>query len=164
MYRTIDDFNKIKFPVYKIPGEDWDVRDGVLFYGSKVLDDSNMPGKSLGIRRLQCGRKDLQPLRKAYLDLVALLSSKGRCFIDSNGVPFKYIRTKTCPLIHHQIRSIESKVTKSIIHLKDVRTPFTIPRPPYGDARYARVLHLHGVPWLLYDFTTYRGKDSFRRV
>lgn len=164
MYRTIKDYHKIKFPVYALPDMDWDTRDGVLFLGSKVLDDTNMPGVSLGVRRLQCGRSDLLPLKKAFLDFSAMIQSKKTIFIDSKGVPFKYLKTKSCPLIHHQVVSIEYKDTKSIIKLKGVHTPFTIPRPPYGDARYARVLHMDKVPWMLYDFTTYKGKDSVRRV
>lgn len=164
MYRTVKSINSIKFPVYSIPSTDWYTQDGILFLEGKAIDDKNMPGTTLGIRRLQCQRSDLLKLKKAYLDYVAMLSSKKTIFIDSNGIPFKYIRTKTCPLKYHKINNIEKKDNCTILWLEGVNTPFTIARPPYGDARYARVLYLDKIPWLLYDFSTIRGRDSHRRV
>jgi hypothetical protein len=143
---------------------DWYKTDGVLFIDSKVLDDTNMPGTSLGIRRIQCGRKDLLKLKKAYPDLVSILKSPYSIFIDSNGVPFKYTRTITSPLKHYQVERIERKDTCSVVVLKGSLMKFSIPRPPYGDPRYVRILEYKGSPWLIYDFVVNKGKDSFRRV
>lgn len=164
MYRTIKDLSKIRFPVYKLPSMEWYKTDGVLFLDSKVLDDTNMPGETLGIRRIQCGRKDLVKLKRAYPDLVSILSSTNSIFIDNNGVPFKYVRTITSPLKHYKVSSIEHKETCSVVIFKGLATRFTVPRPPYGDPRYARILHYKGSPWLIYDFVVNKGKDSFRRV
>jgi hypothetical protein len=165
MYKSFKDINKIKFPVYALPSSDWYRQDGVLFINDgKVLDDSNMPGETLGVRRIQCGRKDLQPLRRAYTAYPSMLASKKKIFIDSKGTPFIYTKTNTCPLKYHRVKRIELKDDLSTVWLEDIPNPFTIPRPPYGDARYARVLYFNGYPWLIYDFALQRGKDSFKRV
>lgn len=165
MYKRFKDVKNIRYPVYSLPSSDWYRQDGMLFINNgKVLDDKNMPGSSLGIRRIQCGRTDLQSLRRAYPDFLSMLQSKGKIFIDSNGVPFIYERTINAPLIHHRIKRMEQKEDVTVIQLERVTSFFSVPRPPYGDARYARVLYFRGYPWLIYDFTLEKGKDSFRRV
>jgi len=165
MFKQFKDIKTIKFPVYALPSVDWYMQDGVLFIDDgKVLDDKNMPGESLGIRRIQCGRTDLCKLKKAYTDFNSMIKGKHKIFIDSNGNPFVYKRTINSPLIHHRVDKIESKDDHSIVWFKNINHPMTIPRPPYGDARYARMLYYKGFPWLIYDFVLERGKDSYRRV
>lgn len=165
MYKQFKDIKGIKFPIYTLPSSDWYRQDGVLFINDgKVLDDTNMPGKTLGIRRLQCGRTDLCRLKNAYTDLSDMLKSKHKIFIDSSGIPFIYNKTYNSPLIHHSVKKIEPKEDHSIVWLNNIPYPMNIPRPPYGDARYARILYYKGYPWIIYDFTVDKGKDSYRRV
>ena len=165
MFKRFQDIKTIKFPVYALPSVDWYMQDGVLFIDDgKVLDDKNMPGITLGIRRIQCGIKDLCRLKKAYTDFNSMIKGKHKIFIDSNGNPFVYKRTINSPLIHHRVDKIELKGDCSVIWFKNISHPMTIPRPPYGDARYARILYYKGFPWLIYDFVLERGKDSYRRV
>lgn len=165
MYKSFKDLGTIRFPVYSLPSSDWYRQDGVLFLDDgRVIDDKNMPGKSLGVRRLQCGRSDLLKLRRAYLDFNSMIRSKRKVFVDSNGVPFIYEKTFNSPLIHHTIKRIDKKDDVSVLWLNGIAAPFTLPRPPVGDARYARVLYYKGLPWLLYDFTSSRGRDSYKRV
>lgn len=165
MFKQLKDLNKIRFPVYYLADKDWYRQDGLLLSSTgRLIDDKNMPGNSLGIRRLQSPIKDKQWLKKAYPDPYSMLTSKKNSFIDSNGVPFIYERTKTCKLIYHKINSLDKKGDHSILKLKDIRAPFKINRPPYGDARWARVAYLNGAPWFIYDFKTYKGKNSTCRV
>lgn len=165
MYKQFKDIRTIKFPVFSLPSIDWYKMDGVLFINEGlVLDDTNMPGKTLGIRRLQCGRKDLCRLKAAYLKFQDMLASKHRFFIDSNGTPFIYERTVNSPLIYHKVKRIETKNTASILWLNAIPYPFTLEHPPYGNANWARVLYYKGGPWIVYDYAEERGKDSYRRV
>lgn len=165
MYKYFKDVKNITFPVYRLPSTDWYRQDGVLFINNgKVLDDTNMPGETLGVRRLQCGRTDLQKLRVAYPDFLSMLQAKTNIFIDSKGKPFIYKRSINSPLIHHRVKFIEPKDDITIVKLERINSFFSIPRPPYGDPRYARVLYFKGYPWIIYDFAQERGKDSFRRV
>lgn len=165
MYKQIKDIGSIVFPVYKIPDIDTYSQDKILFQGAgKVLDDKNMSGNTLGLRRLQSGRTDLFFLKKAIPDFKTMLKTKHKYFIDNNGVPFEYVKTKNCPLVHHLISKIEPKETYSIVHLSKIPQKFSIPRMPYGDARWARVLYYGQFPWIIYDFANHKGQDSHRRA
>lgn len=165
MYKQFKDIKNIKFPIYALPSSDWYKQDGVLFINDgMVLDDTNMPGTSLGIRRLQCGRKDLCTLKKAFTDFTDMLKSKHKIFIDSAGIPFIYHKTFNSPLIHHTVKSIEPKDDHSIVWLRNIPYPMNISRPPYDEARYARILYYKGSPWLIYDFVLEKGRDSYKRV
>ena len=55
--------DEITFPVYVIGTENITYKDGVIFADAKVIDDTNMKGKSLGIRRLQTELPYLYDLR-----------------------------------------------------------------------------------------------------
>ena len=165
MYKQFENIKSIKFPVYLLKTADWYKQDGVLFDADgSVIDDSNMPGKTIGVRRIQCGRTDLTKIKKAYTDFNSMLQSKKKIFVDSAGVPFVYLKTVNSPLIHHSVKRIEPKEDICLIWLNAVPYPMSIPRPPYGDARWARILYYKGSPWMLYDFTSERGKDSHKRV
>jgi hypothetical protein len=165
MYKQFKDIKTIKFPVFKLPSTDWYKTDGVLFIDDNlVLDDTNMPGKTLGVRRLQCGRTDLYKLRGAHLKFHDMLTSKRKIFIDNKGTPFIYERTVHSPLVFHRVKRIEPKESASIIWLEGVPYPFSLEHPPYGEANWARVLYYKGGPWMIYDYAKTRGKDSFQRV
>lgn len=165
MYKRFQDIKSIVFPVYALKSEDWYEQDGVLFDGEgSVLDDYNMPGPTLGVRRLQCGRTDLAKLKKAHTNFFSMIQSKKKIFIDNAGVPFVYEKTINTPLIHHSIKRIELKDTLTLIWFHSVPCPMEVPRPPYGDPRWARILYYKGSPWMIYDFTSSKGKDSFKRV
>ena len=70
---TFRSINTITFPVYIIGSDNWDEQDGLLFLDNKLLDDKNMPGKTLGIRRLQSPFKDLYPLKSSLGNLLGIL-------------------------------------------------------------------------------------------
>ncbi len=147
-----------------LPNSNWFIEDGVLFLDGQVVDERNMPGKTLGIRRLQCGRKDMLPLRRAVTNVHDLLKAKHKNFIDSNGKPFIYEKTLTSRLKCYKINQIEKKDTASLLWLSGVNHPFTIPRPPIDNPGWARVLHLGPSPWMLYDYMSQPVKDTYRRV
>ena len=48
--------HKIQYPIYIISEEPEEI-DGLLLIGDQVVDDKNMPGKTLGMRRLQTPMK-----------------------------------------------------------------------------------------------------------
>lgn len=166
MYKQFKDLRSIKFPVFdlRLKEPEWYTQDGVLFIDGLVVDERNMPGKTLGLRRLQCGRSDLYVLRRAYTDFKSMLASKKLVFIDSNGVPFKYVKTKRAPLVHHRISKIVPKEDHSVVWFKSINYPMRIERPPVIDPLWARVLYYNGAPWDIYDYCTYKGKDTYKVV
>ena len=50
------DYNNIDFPVFVLHTDNIELIDGILWIDNQVLDDKNMSGKTLGIRRLQSPR------------------------------------------------------------------------------------------------------------
>jgi hypothetical protein len=136
----------------------------VLFLDGQVVDERNMPGETLGLRRLQCGRRDLLPLKRAVMSLFDLLHAKQKFFIDNKGRPFEYEKTLSSKLKCYQIQRVDKKETASLLWLHGVSIPFTIPRPPQGNPGWARVLHLGPSPWMLYDYVSQPTKDTYRRV
>lgn len=164
MLRTYRDFHKIKFPVYVLPSDNWWYQDRVLFLDNRVVDEKNMPGATLGVRRLQCGRSDLLPLKKALLDVSDLIHCKTKNFIDSSGTPFTYVKEYSSLLKCYRIKRIDRKETASILWLYDWPTPITIPRPPLNNPEYVRLLHVNGAPWIVYDYVRCQVKDTYRRI
>lgn len=166
MYKHFKDLKSIKFPVFdlRLKEPEWYTQDGVLFIDGLVVDERNMPGETLGLRRLQSGRSDLYVLRRAYSDFKSMLASKKLVFIDSGGVPFKYVKTKRAPLVHHRIREIVPKGDHSVVWFKNINYPMRIERPPLTDPIWARVLYYKGAPWDIYDYCTFKGKDTYKVV
>ena len=57
------DYDNIDFPVFVLHTDNIELIDGILWIENQVLDDKNMSGKTLGIRRLQSPMKSLYPLK-----------------------------------------------------------------------------------------------------
>lgn len=164
MIVTYKDFPRLTFPLYILPSDNWHVQDGVVFVDSQVLDERKLPGKTLGIRRLQCGRKDLLPLKKALLNISDLVSCRNKIFVDNSGYYFTYLKTKHLKLKSYRIKKIEPKEVKSLLWVYNWPTPFTIDRPPAGDPSYVRFLEYEGAPWIIYDYSRESKKTTYRRV
>lgn len=158
-YRTI---NKITFPVFRIPAGGKDVVDGLVYIDGRILDDRNMEGKTLGARRLQTPHIDLLPLKKCVISHNGIIKYKASSYVDVHGIVFTYEKTKMSALKYYRIKKVEQKETGSLLWVRGVKTPFRIPRPPYDGMLWAGLLHLHGIPWLLYEYS-YDEKKSTRR-
>jgi hypothetical protein len=160
-YNTI---SKIRFPVYIMPSGNWDRQDGLLFLEGQIIDDKNMSGDTLGIRRVQTPHKNLYPLKHQIENFRGLLKSKVNTFIDTNGFPFIYEKTEFCKLKYYRIQAVQQKDTASVLTLHGVKNRFVIPRPPATEMRYAGVLHYGKVPWILYEYSEELLKDTRRKV
>jgi hypothetical protein len=162
MIRNYKHIPNIVWPIYRIEDDDWHVSDGLVLYKGGILDDRNMPGDSLGLRRLQTPHRNLYPLKLGKYTIPELL--KFKYYIDSAGKCFIYEKTVVMPLKYHLIKKVEKKETVSIAWLADIGFPFELRNPPLERAKYARVLYLHNTPWLIYDFTELKGKDTTRKI
>lgn len=164
MIITYKEINKIQFPVFILPSGNWELVDGLLLIDNQIVDDKNMPGATLGIRRLQTHFTELVPLRHSIDSLIGILKQTTKYFIDSKGTPFIYQKTMNSSLKYYKIRKVELKEKASVLWLKDVNFPFTIPRPPPRELTWAGVLHIGGLPWLLYEYSEEKLKDTRRKV
>ena len=89
---TIED---IVFPIFVIHSENVDEIDGILWLDDQVLDDKNMSGETLGLRRIQSPMKSIYPLKYMIEDEIGLMKHRGNTFIDNEGKVINYEKTKT---------------------------------------------------------------------
>lgn len=164
MVVTYKQLPKIRFPVYKLPSNNWDYVSGLLYVDGKLFDDTNMPGDTLGLRRLQTPKRELERLNRKIDSLTGILKQTSNCFIDTNGTPFIYVKTITCELKYYKIKRVDRKGVACVLWVEGVKSPFTIPRPPSEGMHYAGILHLKGLPWVLYEYSEERKKDTRRKV
>ena len=156
--------NKIKFPVYLLASSNWMRQDGLLFLDGEIVDDRNMSGDTLGIRRIQTPHKNLHKLNKQVNDFRGLVKSNHKTFIDTNGTTFIYEKTEFCKLKYYRIKSITKKEICCLLYLQGIKRPFIIPRPPAEEVAYAGVIHYHNIPWILYNYSETKLKDTRRKV
>ena len=155
---------KITFPVFLLYSENWEEYDGILFLDNKVLDDRNQEGKTLGARRMQTPHKNLQELKYMVEYPNGLLKQRTKYFIDNSGRPFIYEKTTMLPLKYLKISKVELKDTATLIRVKGYNAPFTVPRPPEVGFTWAGILHVQGLPWMLYEYSETKLKDTRRKV
>ena len=157
--------HKIQYPIYIINEEPEEI-DGLLLIGDQVIDDKNMPGKTLGMRRLQTPMKSKYPLRYQIDDEVGMMKHRGKHFIDSDGVYWYDEKTTTATLKYHKIRKIELKETQTNIwfNSKEIPFAFTESRPPEAGMTWAGVLYKKGIPWRIWEFCEEKKKDTWRKI
>ena len=157
--------NDLVFPVYVLPKDtEIDKQDGIVFANGQMLDDRNIEGETLGIRRLRSSYPTKFILNKATHDIPSFLKSAGKKFIDSSGKVFNYEKTRMVDLKYLLISKIRWNKTESILFVEDINFPFTIPRPPEPEMRYAGILFDRGYPWLLYEYCEFWKKDTKRKI
>jgi hypothetical protein len=160
-YKTAD---QITFPVFLLPSDNWHAQDGLVYVDNGLVDDLNMPGSTLGIRRLQTPQDGLLPLKRSVFNLIGILKQTGHHFIDSAGVMFTYEKTKHCSLKYYRIKKVERKTVASLLWVEGIKSPFTIPRPPDEGCIWAGILHLHDLPWMLYEYSKGKLPNTHRKV
>lgn len=157
-------FNLIKFPVYILPSSNIELADGLLFVDNELVDDKNMPGETLGIRRVQTPHKNLLKLNKQIENPTGMIKQPPSTFIDSAGIPFLYEKTLMCRLEYKKIRRVDRKGTGSLLWLHGINFPIQIIRPPEDGYTWAGILHYHGLPWMLYEFSQDKKPSTRRKV
>ena len=157
-------YDKITFPIFVVHSDEIIFVDGILWIGNEVLDDTNMKGKTLGLRRLQSPMNSIYPLKSMIKNIRALLDHQGKYYIDSTGRFFRQIKTTKVVLKYHKILRIEKKDIASVMWVKDCPYPFTLDRPLTEGESWAGLLYRKGLPWLLYDTSNKKKKNSWRKI
>ena len=157
-------YDKIIFPVFTIHTDDVVLSDGLLWIENKVVDDTNMKGETLGMRRLQSPMSSIYPLKYMIKDIPALLRHKGSYYIDNQGYVFTKEKTITTQLKYHKILRTDRKGIASILWVKDCPFPFTLDRPLKDTETWAGILYRQSMPWVLYSTSNKREKDSWRKI
>ena len=103
-------------------------------------------------------------MKHSIPSLAGILKQNDKTFIDTEGTPFIYQKTRNSSLKYYKIRKIEQKGVASVLWLKDINSPFTIPRPPPLEMTWAGVLHVESWPWVLYNYSETYQKPTRRRI
>ena len=157
-------YDKIEFPIFVLHTDDIMFVDGILWIENKVLDDTNMNGKTLGMRRLQTPMKSIYPLKSMIKSIRGYLEHQGKYYIDSTGRWFRKIKNTKAKLKYHKIVRIDQRIVTSVLWVKGCPYPFDIDRPLAGSEAWAGMLYRDGAPWLLYDTSAKKKKSSWRKI
>ena len=157
-------YDNIDFPVFVLHTDNIELIDGILWIDNQVLDDKNMLGITLGMRRLQSPMRGLYPLKYMLENETDLLHHQGKFYIDSNGLFFTKSKTTITQLKYHKIMRVEKKTIASRLWLKDCPFPFPLKRPLPENASWAGVLYRDGIPWIIYDLSEEKKKDTWRKI
>ena len=155
---------QIKWPVYVLHSDEIEEQDGLLYCDTQIVDDKNMKGETLGIRRLQSPHKNLYHLKVMIESLQDFVHHKGLNYIDSDGKYFRWIKNKVSNLISHKIEKIERRAIGSLVWCEIIPFPFFIKRPPEARLRYASVLYMDNQPSILYSFSEKQQKKTWRKI
>jgi hypothetical protein len=161
---TYKHFHKLVFPVYFVPTDNWERRDGLLFLDNKLVDDKNIDAETLGMRRLRTPFKDLMPLRKALETEMGLIKNPAGNYIDTKGRTFKYEKTKLVSLKYLLIDRVDLKETASVLWVKGLKRPFTLLRPPEPRRLWVGILFLGEFPWRVYEFSIAQKPNSRKKI
>jgi len=157
-------YDEIVFPVYTVHTDNVEMADGILWVEDQVLDDRNMKGKTLGIRRLQSPMKSIYPLKYMIQDIPSLLMHRGKQYIDSVGHFFVKEKTTKVQLKYHKILRVDRKDVVSVLWCKNCPFPFTLKRPLPDNMTWAGILYRRGMPWILYNVSSEKVKDTWRKI
>ena len=157
-------YDKIQFPIFPVHTDEITLVDGILWIENQVLDDKNMKGKTLGIRRLQSPMKSIYPEKYMIKDIRSYHDHKGKFYIDNTGYFFRKQKTTKATLKYHKILRTEKKIVASVLWVKDCPFPFTLDRPLKDDQQWAGILYRDSIPWILYDTSSEKKKNSWRKI
>ena len=164
MVITSKQINKVNFPVFVLGSDNWSIQDGLVYLDGLLLDDRNIKATTLGKRRLLTPYNNLYKLSRAVINHTGILKQTKNSFIDNKGLLFIYEKTRYLPLKYVKIVEIRKKRDASLLFIENWKAPFTVPRPPEEDMKYAGVLFLHELPWILYEYSATKLKDTKRKV
>jgi hypothetical protein len=150
--------------VYPVHTDDVIGVDGILWIENQVLDDRNMKGDTLGKRRLQSPMKSIYPIKYMLKDIPSYLNHQGKFYIDNSGYFFTKYKNYNLPLKYHKIMRVEKKIVATVLWIKDCPFPFTLERPLPLSYTWAGVLYRENMPWILYDVSEEKKKDTWRKV
>ena len=91
------------------------------------------------------------------------LDTDFQCSVEETRI-FIYEKTKSMPLKYLRIKKVIKKEVASLLWVEGCSHPFTIPRPPEQGMNWAGILHLHGLPWMLYEYSETKQKNTHRKV
>lgn len=174
---------EISWPVFRLGEKEPQQESGITFYSTeyvedtgeitnsrtfRVVDDRNLPGESLGRRRLSLkgGGVTLFPLRTAIYFLVDLikLSKSTTWWIDSSGRVFQHKKTTRAKLRTFKLKQVlPAHGLGCVLEIEGLVTRFKSISRPEPTQHYVGILSFNKVD-LLYGFFEKPIKETWRLV
>ena len=175
--------SEIVWPVYRL-GEHKPICEGGLVYYSKeyvdkhsgesrvslrLVDDTSIPGDTLGMRRLKLKFNTTQNIfiiKSAVYFIADLikLAKQTTWFIDNSGRVFQYKKTTRAKLTAHKITKVlPLEGMGAIVELQGLHQRFKCMYSPKPEQLYAGVLRW-GLGYVLYGFYVEPFKPTHRAV
>jgi hypothetical protein len=173
--------NNIVFPVFRIGTTKPEMQEGVTFFlqGKNVgtdteefkmiiVDDKDMPGHSLAMRRLQMRDKGVELYKLStgifFLSDLIKLAKPGTWFIDKEGSVFSYTKTKKVRLIYRPIQSVfPLPAGGAVIEIKGIPSRFKVLYAPTSEQTHAGLLCV-GTGFILYGLYDQMYEDTTRAI
>lgn len=156
-------FYEIKFPAFKIADDVKPYSLGTALLVDKadnttqILDDTAVPGESLGQRRLYISmhqpKAPLFKLSQPIYSIRDLLLIKHRNFIDSAGKVFKYYKSNSGTVESYLIESIEPRNGAFILTCKNLHCKFVLYSAPEIGTKYAEIIRVD-LGFILYNLSS----------
>lgn len=168
---------EIVYPVFKIGSERPTQEDGVTLFMRlyedgvnkyKVVDDKNLPGETLALRRLQLMKEGV-PLKSLgtamfFLGDLIKIAVPRLWLIDSIGNVFQYKKSISTKLQFKKITYVHKISTGgAILEIEGMPNRFKCMFAPTPNETYAGVLK-HGMTYILYGLYEQKYDDTVRRI
>lgn len=132
----------------------------------KVLDNMNMPGHSLGVRRLQhlmdntqIIKRKLFKLSRPSYSLSDILHRKINLFIDSSGKIYNHVKTTFVPVETYKLKSFIEFQEGYVLFVHGLHCRFFINRAPNLHEKFVQVLRV-GKGFVMYGFYDKHEKST----
>ena len=167
----IKDINEIVFPVFSLPickhtiYTEYNITYIKTPRTLKILDNKNIEGETLGIRRSKINSPELYKPKHVYFSLAQLIKAKGNKFIDSMGSIFTYKKTEYVPLKYFEVIDIKKiDYTYSYLKLKNIDYKVKIRTSPhiYGISYVGILFTKFGL--IPFDYSPVKKENSRRKI
>lgn len=166
-------FRDISWPLYPIRKNRGITEDNnVLYieddYNEYILDNKNMAGNTLAMRRLnitEIGGINLYKFHDVILDLADLLRySKNNQFLDKSGKLFQYTKSsKHRKLIYRKILKVEVSDTSTFLSVSGIFRKIILPYIPSKVLSYVGLIVTSG-DYIVYEFCSTLKKDTRKKL
>lgn len=101
----------MEFPLFKLKPKrnrfDIIQREGMTIINNLIVDNKNLAGSTLGLRRLNIPNKDLYPLREMARTIQDMAHNKNYIYIDNHGALKELTYDKFYPIISRKIKYLK---------------------------------------------------------
>ena len=172
----------ITWPVFKLSEKEPNQKNGLVFFHTeyidetndtsltfKIVDDSNLPQKTLGLRRLALQKDSKIKLHKIstaiyFLADLIKLAKATTWFIDSSGKIFQWKKYTRAKLITKKIKQVlPAEGIGCILEVESISQRFKSLQRPQDFHQYAVFLVINRI-YILYGLSDVPRKDSWRLV